>query len=72
MVIDLSPELEGALRAEAERRGLTPEALARETLRMRFPAPIVPRDDWERRVLALGKDYGVSLPPSALTSEEMY
>lgn len=33
---------------------------------------LVPRDDWERRLFALGKDCGVSLPPEALTSEGLY
>ena len=33
---------------------------------------LAPRDDWERRLLAIGTDCGVSLPPSALTSEGMY
>ena len=33
----------------------------------------VPRDDWERRLMSIGSDWGgVVLPPEALTSEGIY
>jgi hypothetical protein len=75
MEITLDPALDAALRESARRRGLAPEALVVDTLRERFlapPAPVVPRDEWERRLLAAASDCGVSLPPEALTSDGMY
>lgn len=75
MVIDLGPELETALLEVALREGVAPETLALDVLRERFlqaRSPIVPRDDWERRLLAIGTDCGGSLRPSDLTSEGMY
>jgi predicted RNase H-like HicB family nuclease len=40
---------------------------------LRPPAPLLePRDDWERKLFAMGVDCGVSLPDSALRREEMY
>ncbi len=35
-------------------------------------ADVQPRDEWEQRLVALPKDCGVSLPDSALSSEELY
>jgi hypothetical protein len=34
--------------------------------------PIVPRDEWERRLLSAASDCGVSLPNSALSSDGLY
>jgi hypothetical protein len=36
------------------------------------PTPPQPRDEWERRLLALAKDCGVSLADSALRRESLY
>lgn len=75
MVITIDPALESAIRGQAASRGIAPEALVLEVLRERFvPArpAIEPRDDWERELLAIASDYGVSLPDSALTSDELY
>lgn len=75
MVIQLDASLEAAVNEEAKRKGLAPEALALTALRERFMPkmpPIVPQDEWERRLLAIGTDCGVSLPNSALSREEMY
>jgi hypothetical protein len=37
------------------------------------PVPrIAPRDEWERKLLAVATDCGVSLPDSALSSEGLY
>jgi hypothetical protein len=33
---------------------------------------LVARDDWERKLFAIGQDCGVSLPPEALTGEGLY
>jgi hypothetical protein len=35
-------------------------------------SPIEPRDEWERRLLAIGTDCGVSPPDEALSREDMY
>jgi hypothetical protein len=75
MIIELGPELEAALNEIARQQGIAPEVVAMNALRERFLAPtalLVPRDEWERRLLALGKDCGVSLPNSALSREELY
>jgi hypothetical protein len=75
MVITLTPELEAALIDLARRQGLAPEALALNALRERFlspAAPVQPQDEWERRVLGLAKDCGVSPPDAALRREELY
>lgn len=71
MVITLSPELEAVLGERARRRGIAPEVLAMEVLRERF-LPIEPRDEWERQLLGMALDCGVSLPDEALSREQLY
>lgn len=75
MVITLSPELEAALNEAANRQGVAPEVLAINALRERFlgvAALLQPRDEWERGLLEAARDWGVSLPDSALSSEGLY
>ncbi len=79
MVITLPQRLEAILIARANERGITPEELAAEALESRFDPlpPLVPRDEWERRILALGVDTGVPVTDSAardraLSSEGLY
>jgi hypothetical protein len=74
MVITLDPELEAALTQAARQQGVAPEVLALSTLRQRFltVAALQPRDEWERGLLAAARDWGVSLPNSALSSEALY
>ena len=75
MVITLGAELEAALKEAASGRGVTPEVLALDALRQRFMGTISqlqPRDDWERRLLGVARDCGVSLPDSAVSSEGLY
>jgi hypothetical protein len=75
MVLTLDPELEAALNEAASRRGVAPEVLALTALRERFlgaAASWQPRDEWERGLLAAARDWGVSLPDSALSSEGLY
>ena len=76
MVITLDAELESALNELARSRMVAPEVLAAEVLRATLlpppPPPFEPRDEWERRLLAIGTDCGVVLPESALSREEMY
>lgn len=35
-------------------------------------APLAPQDEWERHLLGIVKDCGVSLPDSAVSSEGLY
>jgi hypothetical protein len=75
MVITLGPELEAALTEAASQRGVAPEALALNALRERFlgtNSPLQPRDEWERLLLSVAKDCGVSLSNEALSREELY
>jgi hypothetical protein len=73
MVITLDPELEIALNEMARRRRIAPEVLALNVLRERLlvTAALQPRDEWERGLLAVAQDCGVSLPDSALSSEAL-
>jgi hypothetical protein len=75
MVITLSPELEAALNEAASQRGIAPEALALTALRERFlgtGSPLQPRDEWERLLLSVATDCGVSLSHEAVSSEGLY
>ncbi len=74
MVLTLGPELEAALNEQARRHGVAPEVLAVNALRERFlaAAPPQPRDEWERRLLGLAKDCGLSLPDWAVSREALY
>lgn len=75
MNLTLGPDLEAALKEAAIRRGVAPEQLALNTLRERFlgtTAQLEPRDEWERRLLGLAKDCGVSLSDWAVSSEGIY
>jgi hypothetical protein len=75
MVITLDPELTAVLNELARRQGVAPEVLALNALRERFlspAAPLLPQDEWERRLLGLAKDCGVSLSDAVLSREELY
>ncbi len=74
MVIALDPQLEAAIREAAEKRGVTPEYLALNVLQWRFLADEMrePRDEWERGLTELAKDWGVSLSNEQLSSEGLY
>ncbi len=75
MVVHLGPELEAALKEQARRQGVAPEVLALNLLRERLLPPtraIQPQDEWERRLLGLAKDCGVSLSDKALSREALY
>jgi hypothetical protein len=74
MVINLSPNLEAALNEHARQQGVEPEELAINTLRERFVVvpPIVPQDEWERRLFSIATDCGVSLSNWAVSSEGIY
>jgi len=74
MVITLGPDLESALNDAANKQGIPPQVLVLNTLRERFLAatPLKPLDDWERHLLALAKDCGVSLSDTAVRREAIY
>jgi hypothetical protein len=75
MVITLGAELESALNEAASRRGVAPDVLALNALRERFlgtTSAVQPQDEWERQLLGLAKDCGVSLPDSAVRREALY
>jgi len=75
MVITLDPELDAALNELARRQKVAPEELALSALRERFLAPalrIQPQDEWERRLLEVATDCGVSLSDEALSREALY
>lgn len=73
MTITLTPELESALAAWAAIRQTTPEAVALDVLTRNLKAPpFVPRTEWERKLLAIGIDCGVSLTNEQLSRETMY
>ncbi len=75
MTITLGPDLETALNEVAQRQGIPADILALNALRERFLAPspsIQPRDEWERRLLGLAINCGVSLSDEALSREQVY
>jgi hypothetical protein len=74
MVITLDPELEATLNEVARHHGVAPEALALKVLRERIRDMVVllPRNEWERSLLALAIDCGVSLPSWTVSSEGIY
>jgi hypothetical protein len=79
MIIMLTPDIEQAVAEQAQRRGTTPECLIVEALREKFipsgPTSLVPPqppDEWERMLLSVGTNCGVSLPHEAVSSEGLY
>ena len=77
MTITLSPEMQAALEQRARQQGTTPETLVvaalQEKLALTAPAlSVQAQDDWERLVLGLGTECGVSLSHQALSSEGLY
>ncbi len=74
MVINIGPELEAAITEQARVQEMDPERLVLNLLRARFLVmpPIVPQDEWERRLFGAARDYGVSLSNWAVSSEGIY
>ena len=68
------PKLEAALKEQANRKGVAPEELALDFLRERLlaTAPLEPRDEWERGLLAAARPCGVSHSNEDLSSEGLY
>jgi predicted transcriptional regulator len=75
MTVTLASDVESLLNELAQKRAMTPDEIVNEAVREKYGRqrpPIVPRDDWERRLLEIGTDCGVSPPHEAFTSEELY
>ncbi len=73
MSITLDPKLEAVLTDLARQRGVPLETFVLTALRERFlPPSDEPRDEWERRPRDIAIDCGVSPPPEAITSEDLY
>lgn len=74
MVITIGPDLESTLNDLAHKQGLAPEVLALNALRERFLAatPLQAHNEWEKQLLGLARDCGVSLPDWAVSREAIY
>jgi len=75
MDIHLTSDLEAVLNELAQHEGTSPQDLALRVLRESLlvsTTPLAPADDWERIVLGVASDCGVSLPHEALSSEGLY
>lgn len=77
MIIALTPELEQKLAQKAQELGTTPESFILSKLQEEFTVPFQkqpfePQDEWERRLLGIGINCGVSLSNEAVSSEGLY
>ncbi|MDP1796440.1 MAG: hypothetical protein Q8K78_03120 [Planctomycetaceae bacterium] len=75
MVITVDNELEAALTEQARLRGIAAADLALDALREQFLTPqssAMAQDEWERRLLGLSKNCGVSLSDTVLSRETLY
>ena len=75
MTITMDPQLEAAVNDLAQRQGIAPEAAVLNVLRsqvLQHQRAFEPEDEWERRLLGLAKDCGVSLSDAAVSSEGLY
>ena len=75
MTIKLEPTLEAALTEAARQQGTTPDALAAKILREQLPVTtpaIEAQDEWERELMSLASDCGVSLSNESLGREHLY
>lgn len=75
MAITLPAELENAVTNEAQKKGTTAEKVVLDALREKFAPrklPFEPRDEWERGLLNMAVDCGVSLTDEQVSSEGLY
>jgi hypothetical protein len=74
MTVTVPPHLVSTFVEQARRQGVDPDALAADIfLRHLHPTKQpVPTDDWERGLLAVARNCGVSLPDSAVSSVGIY
>ena len=73
-MLNLSPDLDAALKELARLKAVAREVLAVNALRDHIipAAAPLPRDEWERSLLGAVRDCGVSLPNWALSGEGLY
>ena len=78
MTIALTPDLEQRVAQKAYKLGTTPENFILSIIQEEFAAPLSkppsfePQDEWERRLLGIGIDCGISLSNEAVSSEGLY
>lgn len=75
MTLTLDPQLEAAVNELARRQGVAPEAAVLNVLRSQIlqrQRAFAPQDEWERRLIGLAKECGVSLSDAAVSSEGLY
>ena len=77
MTIALTPDLEQRVAQKAHKLGTTPENFILSIIQEEFAAPdskksFEPQDEWERRLLGIGIDCGISLSNEAVSSEGLY
>jgi len=77
MTIALTPDLEQKIAQKAQELGTTPEHFVLSRLQEEFAAPasaqpFEPQDEWERRLLGIGINCGVSLSNKDVGSEGLY
>lgn len=71
MTLDLPEPLAAILSSRAEQKAMSREAFVIDLL-TKLLVPLQPRDEWERRLVALGTDCGASLTNEQLSREVMY
>lgn len=75
MTLTMDPALETAILKLAHDRGVAPEVLVLDAVRDRFGVVAPPetgQDEWERLILNVGTDCGVSLTDQDVSSEGLY
>ena len=80
MVVILPPDIAHALCVMANEQKTPLELLVWKALREKYNLPPgdkpdewwLPRDEWERDILSMGVNTGVSPPPDAFSSEDLY
>ena len=77
MVVALKPEIEKAIREQADRTGKTPDEIVHDVLRRellpdyRSELP-PPRDEWERTLRSIAVPTGISLTDEQVSRESIY
>ncbi len=75
MTIQINSDLAAALQVRATQEGIPPEEVAVKVLSDQLlprKLPFEPRDEWERRLLEMGGNYGAGLTNEQLSREQMY
>ena len=73
ITLNLSEKMVSIIEREARLRELSEEEIVERAIEKIYPAEInEPQTEFERSLCAMGFSYGVSLPDSAFSREEMY